>query len=77
MRVSVIKFLPHGIAELTPQSICESLRLSMVRLNRLKSLAPDPKAQMKYKSSSDWINTVHVRWGNVGHTLQSLDLVRF
>jgi hypothetical protein len=46
------------------RAVRDSLLRSLSNLQRLKSLAPDPKAQAKYKRAHSWLNYIGSLWSN-------------
>jgi len=52
-----------GIAE--PNALRDSIKGSMEALEWLRSLAPTPWAQAKYKRTWDWLDRIHGLWNGV------------
>jgi hypothetical protein len=44
-------------------ALCRSLTIASKQLARLKSIAPDPRAQAKYERSMRWISALQGQWG--------------
>lgn len=54
-----------GVAK--PFALRNSIERSMQSLKWLRSLAPTPAAQRKYRQSHDWLQQIHERWRNIVH----------
>ena len=52
------------------QDYLTSLRTSMEKLQILKSFAPDPAAQKKYKNTEDWLSNTSMLWA--ANSIQSI-----
>ena len=55
-----------------PAALRDSLHLSLTALNRLKLLAPDPRAQAKYNEPTQWLGNLKGLWDNVARTEEVL-----
>jgi hypothetical protein len=53
-----------------PRGIWESVDRSMTKLERLKSFAPDPPAQAKYKRTIDFLRPVRDIWREIGQLVK-------
>src|SRR2546426_976781 len=53
-----------------PIAIRDSLRRALEKLDWLKSLAPDPTAQTKYKKAHRWLYAVSNSWGQIAYWVE-------
>jgi hypothetical protein len=54
--------IPPTNGQVDPRQVRDSLKSGLKSLERLKSIAPDPKAQMKYTAACNWLSELHSRW---------------
>jgi hypothetical protein len=53
--------------------IYESLKVSFAKVNWLKSIAPDPNSQAKYRKTSEWIQYITYQWENIVNWKRQLE----
>jgi hypothetical protein len=64
--------LPTG-PDVTPLNIGQKLSNAMIALESLKSMAPDPKAQEKFKSTIEWLRNVNAPWSSITNACVALN----
>jgi hypothetical protein len=53
--------------QIDPTRVRNSLKASVGCLERLKTIAPDPKAQRKYDNTLKWIKPIREKWHQLAH----------
>ncbi len=54
-----------------PKSMIENLNRALDRVDRLKSLAPDPRSQKKYSEARVWLGKVKGKWQGIQHSMET------
>jgi hypothetical protein len=57
---------------LEPEAIRDSIKITIDRLNWLRSIAPSPSAQRKYDEPRNWLSSIQHQWHIVGFRQEQL-----